>query len=76
MLTKRSGLLLAGLAAYAAYKYSKMSPDQKENLFGGLKEKGRKLVDQFVPEDVKSKFSETFNSAANTASGFNPSTKM
>lgn len=34
------GLLLAGLAAFGAYKYSKMSEDEKRRLM----DKGKKLV--------------------------------
>lgn len=49
-----SALLLAGAAAaFAYYKYSKMTPEQKENIFGTIKDQGRKLYDQYVPEDVK-----------------------
>lgn len=35
------GLLLAGLAAFGAYKYSQMSEDEKRR----LKERGKKLID-------------------------------
>ena len=31
-MTKNVGLLLAAAAAYGAYKYSKMTPEQKNNL--------------------------------------------
>lgn len=49
----KSGLLIAGLAAFAYYKYSKMSEDEKRDLVNNLKEKGQKLYDQYVPEDLK-----------------------
>ncbi len=49
----KGGLLLAGLAAFAYYKYSKMSEEEKRNLAGNLKEKGRKFYDQYVPENIK-----------------------
>jgi hypothetical protein len=42
-------LLLAGLAAFAYYKYNKMTPQQRQDLVGGLKEKGRKIFGQFMP---------------------------
>ncbi|HKP31946.1 MAG TPA: hypothetical protein VJT83_04445 [Chitinophagaceae bacterium] len=49
----RSGGLMkaaiAGLGAWAYYKYSKMSPDQKRDLVNGLKEKGKKIFGQFMP---------------------------
>jgi hypothetical protein len=49
-------LLLAGAAAFAYYKYSKMSEDQKSKMFSDLKDKGKKLYDQYVPQDVKNMF--------------------
>ena len=61
---KTGGLILAGLAAYAYYKYNKMTPQEKEDLVGNLKEKGRKLVDQYLPENVKNMFSKGNNSTA------------
>jgi hypothetical protein len=63
----RSGgsLLLAGLAAYAYYKYSKMTPEERRRMFDGLKEKGKKLVDEYVPANIKDKFMKQDNS--NTA---------
>jgi len=55
----KGGLLLAGLAAYAYYKYNKMSDDQKRDLVSNLKQKGQKLYDDYVPENVKSMISKT-----------------
>jgi hypothetical protein len=49
-------LLLAGLAAYGYYKYSKMSTDEKDKLVGGLKEKGQKFYDESVPQNIKDLF--------------------
>ena len=64
----RSGsLLLAGLAAFAYYKYSKMTPEERRRLFDGLKEKGRKLVDEYVPADIKDKFMKKDNPATATS---------
>jgi hypothetical protein len=54
--TATGGLLIAGLAAFAYYKYSKMSKEEKENLVSGLKEKGQKLYDQYMPAEVKDMF--------------------
>jgi len=42
MQRKGLGLLLAAAAAYGYYKYSKMTPEQKN----GLKDKGKKFVDK------------------------------
>ena len=51
-------LLLACLAAYGYYKYSKMSTDEKEKLVGGLKEKGQKFYDEKVPQNIKDLFGQ------------------
>jgi hypothetical protein len=51
-------LLLAGLAAYGYYRYSKMTTDEKEKLVGGLKDKGRKFYDEKVPQNVKDLFGQ------------------
>lgn len=59
------GLLLAGLAAFAYYKYSKMSSQEKENILGDLKEKGQKLYDEYMPEKFKSMFNQ--NEGSNTS---------
>jgi hypothetical protein len=61
------GLLLAGIAAFAYYKYSKMSSDEKENLLGDLKAKGQKLYDEYMPEKYKSMFSKTASSGTASA---------
>ena len=52
-------MLIAGLAAFAYYKYSKLSEEQKRNLVGDLKEKGKKLYDQYAPEEIKNMFGKT-----------------
>lgn len=49
-------LLLAGAAAFAYYKYSKMSDEQKRNLTSSIKEKGKKFYDENIPENLKSMF--------------------
>ena len=53
---KKSGapLVLAGLAAFAYYKYKKMSPERKSELM----EKGKDLVDKYAPESLKSIFTK------------------
>ena len=48
-------LLLAGLAVFAYYKYSRMNEDQKSD----LKQKGKKLVDRFTPKNLKNGFLKT-----------------
>jgi hypothetical protein len=54
--SRTGSLLMAGLAAFAYYKYSKMTPEERRRMFDGLKEKGRKLVDEYVPANIKDKF--------------------
>ena len=50
-------LLLAGLAAFAYYKFNKMSPEKKND----LKTKGMDLVDKYVPQSLKNIFSKDKN---------------
>jgi hypothetical protein len=52
------GLILAGLAAFAYYKYSKMSQEEKTKLTSDLKDKGQKLYDQYMPAQVKDMFAQ------------------
>jgi hypothetical protein len=42
------GLLLAGLAAFAYYKYSRLTPEEKQDLVSNLRERGKKLIGQFA----------------------------
>lgn len=42
-------LVLAGLAAAAYYAYSKMTPEQKENMFGSIKRQGKDLLGRLWP---------------------------
>jgi len=42
-------MLLAGAAAFAYYKYSKMSPEQRKDLVSGLKDKASKLFGGLMP---------------------------
>ena len=54
-------LALAGLAAWGYYKYSKMSEEQKRNLVSDLKQKGQKLYDENIPQNVKNLFTKQSN---------------
>jgi len=56
MFGNKRGLLIAGLAAYAYYRYNKMSAAEKQKLVGGIKQKGQKLYDDYVPSEVKNMF--------------------
>jgi hypothetical protein len=42
-------LILAGLAAAAYYAYTRLTPEQKENLFGSIKKQGKDLLGKFWP---------------------------
>lgn len=50
-------LILTGLAAFAMYKYSKLSADQKKNIGTTIREKGEKMYDKYIPQKVKDLFS-------------------
>lgn len=63
-------LLLAGLAAFAYYKYSKLTPAERSHLFETLKAKGKQLVDEYVPAEVKDFFTNRNNSTAAANSHF------
>ena len=63
-MTKKGGtipLLLAGLAAWGYYKYSKMSEDEKKNLVNGWKEKGQRFYDENIPQNVKDMIAKKSN---------------
>ena len=49
-------MLAAGLAAFAYYKYSKMSEEEKRALASNLKDKAQNLYDQYMPVEVKDIF--------------------
>ncbi|MDB5249797.1 MAG: hypothetical protein JWQ40_4191 [Segetibacter sp.] len=51
-------LLLAGAAAFAYYKYSKMSADEKTKIVSDLKEKGQNLYEKYMPQEVKNMFAK------------------
>jgi hypothetical protein len=51
-------LLAAGLAAFAYYKYSKMSAEEKSKLTSDLKDGAQKIYDQYMPEEVKNIFAK------------------
>ncbi|KIC96283.1 hypothetical protein [Flavihumibacter solisilvae] len=55
MRTKGTTLLLAGLAAYAYYKFSKMSREDRDKMVGNLKEKGKKWMNQMRHSDGTTK---------------------
>ena len=52
-------LVLAGLAAFAYYKYSKLSEEEKRNIVNDIKETGRNIMKEMIPEGIKSFLPET-----------------
>ncbi len=42
-------LLVAGAAAFAFYRYSKMSTEEKSKIVSDLKEKGKNFYDKYLP---------------------------
>lgn len=58
-------LLLAGIAAFAYYKYSQMSEQQRKDLVNNWKQKGQKLYDDYVPENIKNVVSKKQETGAN-----------
>jgi hypothetical protein len=62
LMNKKAGtLLLAGLAAFAYYKYSKMSREEKDNLANSIKDQGKKLYDRFAPKNMRNSFADATN---------------
>ena len=67
MLHKRKSAapwILAGLAAFAYYKYSKLSSEEKKDLTGTIKAKGKKIYDRYAPRVVKNRFGKNADQAA------------
>jgi len=52
-------LVIAGLAAFAYYKYSKLSEEEKRNIVNDIKETGRNIMKELIPEGIKSFLPET-----------------
>ena len=49
---------MAGIAAYASYRYNKMSRQEKDDLAANIKARGQKIYDDYVPGEVKKMFSK------------------
>lgn len=62
----KAGLILAGLAAFAYYKYNQMSEEEKRDLADNLKQKGQKLYDDYVPDNIKQMFGNVGKKASDT----------
>lgn len=64
-----TSLLLAGAAAYAYYRYSKMTPEERKSLVGNLKQKGRDLFNQYMPSEGRQSYASQGTAAANDRFG-------
>jgi hypothetical protein len=47
-------LLIAGLAAAAYYAYTRLSEEQKQNIFGTIKKQGKDLLGKLWPNGMDS----------------------
>lgn len=46
-------LVIAGLAAFAYYRYTKLTNEEKEKMVEDLKETGRNIVKELIPQEIK-----------------------
>lgn len=46
-------LVVAGIAAFAYYKYSKLSGEEKRKITSDMKETGRNIIKELIPEQVR-----------------------
>jgi len=54
----KGALILGGIAgAMGYYLYSQLSEEEKKEVVGNLKQKGKKVYDDYVPDNLKNKFS-------------------
>ena len=49
MNTKIGAFIIGGLAAFAYYKYNKLSPKERKDIADNIKQKGKKLYDEYIP---------------------------
>lgn len=68
--TKITGgaILLAGAAAFAYYKYSKMTKEEKAGIGESIKEFTCNMYEKYVPEKLKNMFDK--QTEANSSSSF------
>lgn len=46
-------LVIAGLAAFAYFRYSKMTAGEKEKIHADLKQIGERVMKEIIPEGIK-----------------------
>gem|GEM_PF-4884143 len=47
------GLIILGLIAFAYYKYSKMTEQEKSDIARHIRETGKKVIEEFVSGEIK-----------------------
>ncbi len=52
-------LVIAGIAAFAYYKYCKLTTEEKNNIVKDLKETGKNIIKEIIPEGIKGFLPET-----------------
>ncbi len=46
-------LVIAGLAAFAYYKYSKLTSEEKSKIASDIRDTGRNIIKELIPEEIK-----------------------
>ena len=46
-------LVIAALAGFAYYKYSKLTEEEKHQIVSDIKETGRNIMKELIPEGIK-----------------------
>ncbi len=46
-------LVIAGLAAFAYYKYSKLTAEEKSKIVDDIRETGRNIIKEMIPKEIK-----------------------
>ncbi len=46
-------LVIAGIAAFAYYKYSRLTSEEKSKIVSDIKDTGRNIIKELIPEEVK-----------------------
>lgn len=47
-------IVIAGVAAFLYYKYSKMTEQEKQKIQDDIKEIGERVIKELIPEGIKS----------------------
>lgn len=47
-------ILMAGIAAFAYWRYTKMTENEKDKIHADIKDIGEKVIKELLPEGIKS----------------------